>query len=180
MSAGTSAVPAADRAPAARGAAPGADAGLMRLEEARARMLAGIVAVPAEDVGIADALGRVLAADVASLLLLPPWDNSAMDGYAVRAADVVGARPDAPVVLLVDGEVAAGHVPDRHVERGWRDAHPDRRHPAGRAPTASSRWRTRTRCPALRSCRRASPSAGRRRPVTTSAGQAATYVPATA
>ena len=97
---------------------PSGPSGLLRLEEARARMLAGISAVPSEDVGIADALGRVLAVDVVSLLLLPPWDNSAMDGFAVRAADVADASPEDPVRLVVSGEVAAGHVPEGVVVQG--------------------------------------------------------------
>ena len=51
--------------------------------------------MPAEEVALDDARGRVLAADVVAGIALPPFDNSAMDGYAVRAAEVAGAPVDA-------------------------------------------------------------------------------------
>ena len=76
--------------------------------EASERILADIRPLPAERVTLRQALGRVLAADVTAPLALPPWDNSSMDGYAVRGADVADARPDAPVMLRVLGTVAAG------------------------------------------------------------------------
>jgi molybdenum cofactor synthesis domain-containing protein len=60
----------------------------------------------------------VLAEDVHARDTLPPWDDSAMDGFAVRSADVVGASPDVPVVLRVTGEVAAGHQPRVPVGQG--------------------------------------------------------------
>ncbi len=91
---------------------------LMPLEEARDQMLAGLVPLPAEEVALGDALGRVLAADVVSRLTLPPWDNSAMDGYAVRAADVAGASQEVPVSLTVVGESRAGHQPSAAVSAG--------------------------------------------------------------
>src|SRR5215212_6010560 len=71
-------------------------------------MLAGVVPLPVETVDLDDALGRVLAAPIASLLTLPPWDNSAMDGFAVRSGDVAGASAERPVSLKVIGEAAAG------------------------------------------------------------------------
>src|SRR5207245_1846088 len=49
---------------------------------------------------------------------LPPWTNSAMDGYALRSAETAGASEAAPVVLAVVGDVAAGRAPDGRVERG--------------------------------------------------------------
>ena len=65
---------------------------LLPIEVARAQVLAAIpAALASETVALADALGRVLSADVAAATDLPPWDNSAMDGYAIRAADVAGA-----------------------------------------------------------------------------------------
>ncbi|MET3975109.1 gephyrin-like molybdotransferase Glp [Cellulosimicrobium sp. 4261] len=60
------------------------------------------------DTPLEDAVGAVLAADVVSTLDAPAFDASAMDGYAVRAQDVAGATPSAPVVLRVVGDVAAG------------------------------------------------------------------------
>lgn len=61
---------------------------------------------------------RVAAADVAAGLDLPPFDNSAMDGYAVRAADVATARTDSPVTLRLAGRVAAGDAASAVVESG--------------------------------------------------------------
>jgi molybdopterin molybdotransferase len=83
-------------------------------DEALQIVLGHTPALPVEDVGIEDALGRVLAETVASDVDMPPFDRSAMDGYAVRAADVASA----PVVLDVVATVRAGQVPDREVRSG--------------------------------------------------------------
>ena len=53
-----------------------------------------------------EALGRVLAEDVTSPIEHPPWDNSSMDGYAVRSADVAAASESAPVTLAVSETIA--------------------------------------------------------------------------
>jgi molybdopterin molybdotransferase len=58
-----------------------------------------------------DALGRAIAEAVRSRVTQPPWDNSAMDGYAVRVEDVTGAGPDKPVTLPVSDDVPAGSFP---------------------------------------------------------------------
>ena len=63
----------------------------MSLDEALARMLSGIVPLPAEEVALDDAVGRFTAAEVRALVTVPPADNSSMDGFAVRAADLAGA-----------------------------------------------------------------------------------------
>jgi len=91
---------------------------LLSLDEARAHILEDVLPLRSESVPLAEALGRVLAEDVSALLTLPPWDNSAMDGYAVRSEDVAGATPESPVNLAVVGEVAAGHEPDTTVRAG--------------------------------------------------------------
>ncbi|MCR6688470.1 gephyrin-like molybdotransferase Glp [Cellulomonas sp.] len=78
------------------------------LDEHRAAARALGAPLPAVEVDLLDAPGLVLAADVVTEAALPRWDNSAMDGYAVRAADVAAARPDAPVALRVVADVAAG------------------------------------------------------------------------
>ena len=81
---------------------------LLALEEAQARIAALYACVaPAETVGLGAAAGRVLAADVLAPIDLPPQTNSAVDGYAVRHADL---NPDAPTLLPLHGRVAAGHV----------------------------------------------------------------------
>src|SRR5256886_17613324 len=77
----------------------------MPVAEALARVLADAAPLAAEAAPLDDAHGRVLAADVKALRMQPPADVSAMDGYAVRAADV--ARVPARLKLI--GEVAAGH-----------------------------------------------------------------------
>lgn len=76
--------------------------------EARARVLARAGRGPAEDVPLNEALGRVLAQDVASRDDVPGFDNSAMDGFALRAADTAGATGAAPVTLRLAGESRAG------------------------------------------------------------------------
>ena len=73
---------------------------------------------PTESVPVGESLDRVLAAATVARETLPPWDNSAMDGYAVRSADVQLATPEAPISLRVVGEVAAGHAPDATVGEG--------------------------------------------------------------
>ena len=76
--------------------------------EASAHMLAGATTLGDETIDLRDALGRVLARDVVSPVSLPLWDNASMDGFAVRAADVAGASPAAPVQLRVVETIAAG------------------------------------------------------------------------
>lgn len=94
-------------------------ADLLPVEAALERVLAAVPSpLPSEQVPVVAALGRVLAAPVVAVTDLPPWDNSAMDGYAVQAADLAGATEDDPVRLVVAGEVAAGAAPDRAVAAG--------------------------------------------------------------
>jgi molybdopterin molybdotransferase len=78
---------------------------LMSVADALARVLAGVEPLPGESAPLIDAHGRVLSADVAALRTQPPSDVSAMDGYAVRSADVATV----PTTLKLIGEVAAGH-----------------------------------------------------------------------
>ena len=83
---------------------------MLELETAAARILTTVPAAQREEIPLAEADGRVLAEDLAAALDLPPFDNSAMDGYAVRAGDVLGASPEAPVGLRLNGRVAAGET----------------------------------------------------------------------
>jgi molybdopterin molybdotransferase len=78
------------------------------LEPARDRILAAVQPLSAESLPLLDAAGRYLAETVVSSLDLPPFDNSGMDGYALRAEDVVRAAADRPVSLRVIGRVPAG------------------------------------------------------------------------
>ena len=90
----------------------------LSVAEASAHVLAGLAPLAAESVDLRDALGRVLARDVASPVSLPPWDNASMDGFAVRASDVRGASPASPVRLRVAETIAAGAVGQRVLEPG--------------------------------------------------------------
>src|SRR4030095_4250700 len=67
---------------------------------------------------LSEALGRVIAEPVESPISLPPWDNSAMDGYAIRSADVQAATESEPGTIESVGEVRAGQAPDVTVRRG--------------------------------------------------------------
>src|SRR5215213_6804822 len=81
---------------------------LVPFAEARAGVLERLAPLPVREVGLTDALGCILATDVAAAEDLPPFANSAMDGFAVRGADLAGAGEDAPVALKITGEVFAG------------------------------------------------------------------------
>lgn len=85
---------------------------------AQQHVLAGLVPTAPETVALRAALGRVLAVPVTSGRTIPGVDNSAMDGYAVIAADVAGATPSSPVELTVVGESRAGRVPAQLVTAG--------------------------------------------------------------
>jgi molybdopterin molybdotransferase len=75
------------------------------------RVVAGLIqARPAVAVPLSEALGLALSGDVVAALSLPVFDNSAMDGYAVRAEDVDGASPERPVVLPVAEDIPAGRT----------------------------------------------------------------------
>ncbi len=87
---------------------------MLSVEEALARILAAFQPLPAETVSLQQALGRVLAADVVSRLTQPPSDVSAMDGYAVRAADL----GDIPSALTEVGEAPAGSAYEAALHAG--------------------------------------------------------------
>jgi molybdopterin molybdotransferase len=81
---------------------------MLSVEEARTRILAAITPMPAEQIGLSNGLGRVLAEDIASRRTQPPTAVSAMDGYAVRAEDVATV----PVTLKIAGHAPAGGAHD--------------------------------------------------------------------
>ena len=87
---------------------------LMSADDALARILAGVPTLPAVETPLLDTLGLVLVEDIAADRDVPPFRNSAMDGYAVRGDDVASA----PVELRVVGEIAAGGFTDRTVGPG--------------------------------------------------------------
>jgi molybdopterin molybdotransferase len=92
--------------------------GLVPLDAAREKVLSQIHSLPPLELPLTDAYGCVAAADISSAIDLPEFASSAMDGYAVRAADVSGARPDAPVELKVVGRAMIGQRPDATVGMG--------------------------------------------------------------
>ncbi|PFG39310.1 molybdopterin molybdochelatase [Georgenia soli] len=81
---------------------------MITVEEHRAAVLAAVSRLPARRVPLAEALGCVLAEDVVAVLSVPPFDNSAMDGYAVRSEDVAAATEAEPVRLRVIADLPAG------------------------------------------------------------------------
>ena len=91
---------------------------MISVEEALEKVLSYVEVLDPERKPILDCLGQVLAEDVYSTIDIPPLDNSAMDGYAVRAEDTRGARESSPRYLAVVGEVAAGSMPTKKVKPG--------------------------------------------------------------
>ncbi|MCA9973213.1 MAG: molybdopterin molybdotransferase MoeA [Anaerolineales bacterium] len=95
-----------------------ADKEYLTVAEALDMVLAGVAVLPPELVALEDALGRRLARAVHAADSLPPFDNSSMDGYALRATDLNGATRDSPVTLRVLADVAAGTAPEVTVTAG--------------------------------------------------------------
>ncbi len=85
---------------------------MLTVEEALEQILSRIVTLETERVDLLGALGRSLAETIVSRRVIPPWANSSMDGYAVRASDT------GSVDLAVVGRIAAGALPSRGVGRG--------------------------------------------------------------
>ena len=90
----------------------------LSVEEARELVFKRCRVLEAEDVPLLESLGRVLAADVRSDIDVAPFDNSAMDGYAVHASDLAAASEGAPVTLAVVSHIAAGDYSDLEVGPG--------------------------------------------------------------
>jgi molybdopterin molybdotransferase len=91
---------------------------MIGVEEALDFILSHFEPLEPESVTILEAQGRVLADDIYSDAAIPPFDNTSMDGYAVRAADTVGATPEKPATLRVVVDVPAGTVADVPVGPG--------------------------------------------------------------
>ena len=91
---------------------------MISLEEARIRINRDIDVLPAVEVAIASARDMVLADTVTATEAIPPFANTAMDGFALRAADTAGATKDKPVTLPVVGTIPAGGVAPRALEAG--------------------------------------------------------------
>jgi molybdopterin molybdotransferase len=91
---------------------------LISIEEARARVLTEARALPSETIALSEALGSVLAEDIIASHNVPPFNNSGMDGYAVRASDTVEATPDSPVRLPISDTLPAGRVAAHGLQPG--------------------------------------------------------------
>ena len=91
---------------------------MLGVEEALERILKPFQVLEIEEKPLLEALGQVLAEDVVSDIHVPPWPNSAMDGYAVQAQSLEGASEDSPRLLKVVGYVAAGQMPREKVTPG--------------------------------------------------------------
>jgi molybdopterin molybdotransferase len=84
---------------------------MISLDEARAYVFGAVAPLAPVSVPLATAAGCVLAEDIVSAEAIPPFANSAMDGFAVRAADTAGATEERPAVLTVVGTIRAGEAP---------------------------------------------------------------------
>jgi len=91
---------------------------MLTVEEALKAILSPLSPLPAERIPLREAHGLVLAEDIFADVDNPPFDNAAVDGYAVRAEDTIGATHEQPVRLRVLGEVSAGVVAKHSVEPG--------------------------------------------------------------
>lgn len=91
---------------------------MLSVEEAQKRILAAVQPLGKETIPIPRSLGRILAEEITSHLDYPPWDASAMDGYAVRLSDTVGVTPNAPSRLRIIEQIPAGVIPQKKVLTG--------------------------------------------------------------
>jgi molybdopterin molybdotransferase len=96
----------------------GAGLGVIPVEEHVRRILDAVAPLPPVELAVDEAQDCVLAEDVGSPLDLPGFDNSAMDGYAVKVADVAGADRRSPVTLPVVGDIPAGDTERHELARG--------------------------------------------------------------
>jgi molybdopterin molybdotransferase len=91
---------------------------MISVEEALKRILDSISPLGLEKVSILDALGRVIGEDICAGRAIPPKDNSAMDGYALRAEDTRGASSEKPILLEIVEDIPAGAIPIKRIEAG--------------------------------------------------------------
>jgi len=91
---------------------------MLNVEQALAQILSHVDVLEEEEKPILGCLGQVLAEDIYSTINIPPLDNSAMDGYAVRARDTIGASPQSPRFLRVIDTVMPGTISRYEVAPG--------------------------------------------------------------
>lgn len=91
---------------------------LLSVDEARQRIIESFRPVAADNLPLHAAVGRVLAQDIRAEIPLPPFDNSGMDGFVLRADDTHCASPDSPMTLRVVADIPAGCVPQHPIAPG--------------------------------------------------------------
>lgn len=91
---------------------------MLSVEEARSKIMGLVSVLDTEETPLLQAIGQVLAKDATAAFDIPPWDNSAMDGYALRREDLEGASAASPTTLRVIGSVAAGQIPSQGIGPG--------------------------------------------------------------
>jgi len=91
---------------------------MITVEQAMKKLRSRVKPLPAEEIPVLKSFGRVLREDIRSPLSIPPFNKSAMDGYAVKAADIAGASAEAPVVLKVLEDIPAGQVGKFRLKKG--------------------------------------------------------------
>lgn len=91
---------------------------MISVEAALEIILSGIKPLGMERINILSSLGRVLGEDISASIDNPPWDNSAMDGYALRAIDIKTASKDKPVTLKVIEDLPAGYTAKKTIKKG--------------------------------------------------------------
>ena len=88
---------------------------MLSVEDAREKILGTVSKTEEVTIPVTDSLGLVLSGNVESSINIPPYDNSAMDGYAIRAEDVTKASSENPIVLNVIETIAAGQLPQEDI-----------------------------------------------------------------
>ncbi|MDQ7027629.1 MAG: molybdopterin molybdotransferase MoeA [Anaerolineae bacterium] len=91
---------------------------LRNVDDAIADILSHIHPLGSEDIALPESLGRILAADIVSDINLPPFANSAMDGFAIKAHDSAHASPDNPTTLIITMDIPAGVTPNQALQSG--------------------------------------------------------------
>src|SRR3989338_6691332 len=91
---------------------------MISVEAALEIILSGIKPLGMERINILSSLGRVLGEDITASTDNPPWDNSAMDGYALRAIDTKTASKDKPITLKVIEDLPAGYTAKKTIKKG--------------------------------------------------------------
>jgi len=91
---------------------------MITIEEATEKLMARVRPLKVEEIPVQKSFGRVLREDIRSPLSIPPFNKSAMDGYAVKAADIEGASPKNPIALKVLEDIPAGQVGKYRLKKG--------------------------------------------------------------